>query len=342
MKKNIGPLAALALMAGVFAGGRADAQVIELKFADQLPPTHVASRAGNLVFMKMVEEATKGRVKFVHYPAQQLAKAAGMLDAVRNRVADIAMVGVVYVSDRMPLTGATELPGLFDTVVEGQAAFEKLARNDLMPYFTGANLRPLWTMTTPPYQLLFVRDKPIADISELKGMKLRTAGATSQLVAQSLGAVPVNISPADTYLALERGTVEGSIYTLSVMSAYKLEEVTKSYTTNAQLGTVAFLVFINEDVWKSLPADIQQTMAEIGQKVGVSLAQEIQKAEDATIEKLRSSGKQVYALPDAVKKQFSERLATVQAKWVEQMKERNLPGDRVLASFKKYLSEKPR
>ena len=56
---------------------------------------------------------------------------------------------------------------------------------------------------------------------------------------------------------------------------------------------VAFLVFINEDVWKSLPADIQQTMAEIGQKVGVSLAQEIQKAEDATIEKLRSSGKQV-------------------------------------------------
>jgi TRAP-type C4-dicarboxylate transport system substrate-binding protein len=197
----------------------ANSQEFQLRFADQVPLTHVASAAGNQVFMERVQEALGDRVAFRHYPAEQLGRAASMLDIVQNRTADIAMVGVTYASDRLPLVGAIELPGLFDNVVDGQAAFDALVRNELMESFEGAGLRPLWVMTTPPYQLMMRQAEPIESAEDLAGKQLRVAGATSQLVAASLGASPATIPPADLYQSLERGVVDGALYTLAAMRA---------------------------------------------------------------------------------------------------------------------------
>ncbi len=340
MKKLMTITGASAIAAVTFGlNGAALAQEIQLRFADQLPLTHIASAAGNQPFMEQVEAETDGRVTFRHFPAEQLAKGASMLDTVQNGVSEIAFVGVSYVSDRLPLTGAVELPGLFDNVIDGHAAFEALVRNELADTFEQAGLKPLWTMTTPPYQLMLRQSEPIEGLADLSGQQLRVAGATGQLVAAALGATPATIPTADLYQSLERGIVDGSLYTLSAMRSYTLQEVTQSYTTNAKLGGVAFIAFMNLNTWNSLPADVQEVIERVGLETGVNLAQAIDVTEVETVTFLEEMGKTVYPLSAETVAEFDAALATVQDEWARQMAERNLPGQEMLDAFAAYLAE---
>lgn len=313
---------------------------IVLKYADQFPLTHTGSKLSAQPFKELIEERSEGRIEVQLYPAEQLAKAAGLLDAVRNRVTDIAMVGVVYVSDRMPLTSAVELPGLFTDSVAGSAAFTELAQNDLLESeYLRNGVRPLFTMVTPPYQAMFARTTEIGDIGELQGVKLRAAGATGELIASALGAVPVRVPASDLYLALERGTVDGAIYNPPSLFAYKIEEVLSSITTNASLGTVAFAAFVNEDVWQGLPEDARALISEVSTEIGENMAAEFKAQTDGAYQRLDELGIELIELSPELQEQFNERLQTVEAEWIRQMEGRNLPGQQILDTYRSYLSE---
>ncbi|MBU2647472.1 TRAP transporter substrate-binding protein DctP [bacterium] len=317
-----------------------DAETVTLRIADQFPLTHFASKTGTQAFMKAVEKMSHGNIKFKHYPAGQLAKAAGMLDAVKNRVTDIASVGIVYVSDRMPLSGAVMLPGLFNECVAGTRAYDKLTKNELMEAeFLRHGVRPLYVSLAPVYQIQLTSRESITDISQLQGKKLRTAGAIMELTAKALGATPVTVGPSDFYLALQRGTVDGALYMTASWKALSLHEVLNSSTTNAGLGTVAFANLINEEVWKGLPPDVQQVLLKAGQATGEAAAAVFDKYVAGANKQLAEAGKNIYALSPKVLAQMQEKLTLVENTWLDQMRSRNLPGDKILAAFKQYLKE---
>lgn len=328
-------------LAASFASTMLHAQEkIVLKYADQFPLTHAASKLSGQPFKQWLEERSEGRIEVQIYPAEQLAKAAGLLDAVRNRVTDISMVGVVYVSDRMPLTSAVELPGLFSDSVVGSAAFTKLAQNDLLESeYLRNGVRPLFSMVAPPYQLMFAKKTELNDIAELDGTKLRAAGATGELIASALGAVPVRVPASDLYLGLERGTVDGAIYNPPSLFAYKIEEVLSSITTNASLGTVAFVAFINEDVWQGLPEDARALISEVATEIGETMAAEFKKQSDIAYTKLDELGVKLIELSPEVVEQFNDKLQSVEAEWVKQMEARGLPGQATLDTYRAYLDE---
>ncbi|MCB1461624.1 MAG: TRAP transporter substrate-binding protein DctP [Nitratireductor sp.] len=333
-------IAGLALAAALMATASQAADKIVLKYADQFPLTHTGSKLSAQPFKKMIEERSNGAIEVQLYPAEQLAKAAGLLDAVKNRVADIAMVGVVYVTDKMPLTSAVELPGLFTDGVEGSAAFTKLAQNDLLnTEYLRNGVRPLFTMVTPPYQLMFAKKTEVNDISDLAGVKLRAAGATGELIAKALGAVPVRVPASDLYLALDRGTVDGAIYNPPSLFAYKIEEVLSAITTNASLGTVAFAAFVNEDVWKGLPEDARKMISEVSQEIGTNMAAKFAAATGGAYKKLDAAGIKLIELTPEVQAQFTEKLQAVEANWISQMESRGLDGKATLDAYKAYLAE---
>lgn len=332
--------AGLALTASLTATTLHAQDKIVLKYADQFPLTHAGSKLSAQPFKQLIEERSGGRIEVQLYPAEQLAKAAGLLDAVRNRVTDIAMVGVVYVGDRMPLTSAVELPGMFSDSVAGSAAFTKLAQNELLESeYLRNGVRPLFTMVTPPYQVMFSKKTELNDIGELNGLKLRAAGATGELIASALGAVPVRVPASDLYLALERGTVDGAIYNPPSLFAYKIEEVLASITTNASLGTVAFAAFVNEDVWKGLPEDVRTIISEVSVEIGENMAAQFKAQTDGAYKKLEGLGIKLIELSPEMTEQFNEKLQTVEAEWVKQMEGRNLPGQATLDAYRAHLGE---
>ncbi len=338
--KRINLLTVLTALA-LFIATTIAAEPVTLRITDQFPLSHFASKTGSQAFMTRVEKMAPGKVKFKHYPAGQLGKAAGLLDVVKNRVADIASVGIVYVSDRMPLSGAVMLPGLFNSISAGNKAYKKLAENELLEAeFLRHGVRPLWVSIAPIYEIQLVSKDTITSINDLKGKKLRTAGAIMELTAKALGATPVTIGPSDFYLSLQRGTVDGALYTIPGWKAYSLQEVMNSSTTNAGLGTVAFATLINEDVWKGLSPDVQAVLMKAGEATGAAAAAIFDKFVAGANKQMAAAGKNIYALSPEVLAEMSEKLATVESTWLEQMKSRNLPGEKILAAFKRYLNEK--
>jgi TRAP-type C4-dicarboxylate transport system substrate-binding protein len=313
------------------------AMATELKLADQFPATHTISKEGTQAFLDHIKAHPEVDLSVTHYPAEQLGKAASMLDLVRNRVTDIAMVGMSYITERMPLATMMDLPGLYNDSFDGYSPFVELARNDLAGIdFDRNNVKMLWVVVTPPYQLLLKRSDPIDDLSDLAGTKTRVAGATGELAAAALGLVPIQMPAPDLYVSLERGTIDAAIYTLSAMRSYKLEEVTNSFTTNAALGGVAFATFIHKDVWNRLTPEQQKVIEEGAEKAQFASACALLKSELAAQEALKGMGKAVYDLPDAVLAQFQERLAAVDKTWADQMASRNLPGAEMLSKFRSY------
>lgn len=333
------PAAALGLALAVTPSTQAEAETITLRYADQFPLTHAASRLSAQPFRDLIAERSEGRVEIQLFPAEQLARAAGLLDAVRNRVADIAFVGVVYVTDRMPLTSAVELPGLFTDGVVGSAAFTDLVQNDLMEIeYLPNGVRPLFTLVTPPYQLMFAQRRELNDISDLSQLRLRAAGATGEMIAESLGAVAVRVPASDLYLALDRGTVDGAIYNPPSLFAYNIQEVLSSITTNASLGTVAFAALINEDVWQGLPEDVQELITEVSTEVGTAMAEQFQAQIAGANQRLEDLGITLIELSPETQAQFNDSLAPVEDVWVSQIAERGQPGAEILAQFRAYLA----
>jgi TRAP-type transport system periplasmic protein len=316
------------------------AETVTLRLADQFPLTHFASKTGSQAFIKKVDEMSNKTIVIKHFPAQQLAKASGMLDAVKNRIADISVCGVVYVSDRMPLSGAAMLPGLFNEVTTGTRAYTKLANKELLEAeFLRHGVRPLWVSLAPVYQIQMTSKESITSLDDIKGKKLRTAGAIMELTAKSLGATPVTIGPSDFYLSLQRGTVDGAIYTIPGWRAYSLQEVLNSSTVNAGLGSVAFATLINEDVWQGLSPQVQSIIQKAGAATGTEAAAVFDKVVAKSNKQMKEAGKNIYALSPEVLEEMSLKLATVEKTWLDQMKSRNLPGDKILEAFKRYLNE---
>ena len=70
------------------------AQTVTLRVADSFPVGHFIPKGATLPFMDEVTKRSGGRVKFEYFPAQQLGKAADLLNLTQSGVADIGYVGV--------------------------------------------------------------------------------------------------------------------------------------------------------------------------------------------------------------------------------------------------------
>lgn len=102
---------------------------------------------------------------------------------------------------------------------------------------------------------------PVKTLDDLKGKKIRAAGLFGQ-VAQAHGAVPVNLTPSEQYMALQRGTIEGTIYPPYTGITYKLFEVTKYQIWPPIYPVMTINFLVNMDAWKSLPKEYQDILQE--------------------------------------------------------------------------------
>ena len=75
---------------------------VELKFANWLPANHSLAKNGFEPWAKSLEAASKGSIKVVFFPAQQLGKAADHYDMARDGIADVTYVNPGYQGGPVP------------------------------------------------------------------------------------------------------------------------------------------------------------------------------------------------------------------------------------------------
>ena len=334
---------AAALVTGgalLLAAASSWAQTVTLRVADSFPVGHFIPKGATLPFMDEVTKRSGGRVKFEYFPAQQLGKAADLLNLTQSGVADIGYVGVSYVSDKMPLSAVAQLPGSFTTACEGSLAYWKLARGETMTrHEFGANkVRLLFAVVLEPYQF-YLRDREVRSIADVKGLKLRSTGGAMDIFARKIGAVPVRMAAPDVRESLSRGTLDGLIFPNESVMSYDLQKLVRYGTKGGNFGSFVGTYVIGESGWKKIPKDIQDHMLEVGDKVTRSLCRDIDSSVDAAQTKLAEAGVRYHTLTAAQRKPFEEMSDEVAVDWAQGLDKRGKPGSEVLKEFKAALQE---
>lgn len=318
-------------------------ETIELKVADTFPTTHVISAEGITFWMDQVEELTDGKVTFDYYPAEQLGKAGSMLDVVKNNVADITSSVPAYVGDRLILAAVPELPGTFETTYQGSQAYHQLITNneEFSKLYAENNAVPLWAGLLGPYQIS-TKDKKVETVEDFKGLKVRASGNTQELIYESLGASPIAMPAPDTYVALQRGTIDATSYMVPNWEAYSLQEEINYSTTNGAFGTTAFSYLINDSVWESLPEDVKEAMKEAGQKTMEHFGKYMDENFDNSVEKFKEQGIDMYEMSDeALEEIYSIIQDPTFEDWIKKASEKGYDAQAVLDEYLQLVEESP-
>ena len=311
---------------------------VELRFADSFPVQHFLSREGMVHFMNRSTELSNGRIKWTHFPAEQIAKADGILQAIRTNRVDAGYIGPGYVSDRMPLAGVAQLPGLASSATEATKAFWKVVMEGTVREEYKANgLVPLLVGVLPPYQLI-LKDGPARNLEEIKGLRLRSAGGSMNLTATAIGATYVAMPAPELYMSMERGVLDGTFLAFSSVKPYNVHEIAKAMSTNGSFGTFAITAAINERTFNKLDPDLQKALLQAGEETSKHLYEFMEAEQDGLIKEFKEKGIELYVFDDAALKDISERLSTVADEWVARMEERKVNGratlDEYLAALK--------
>lgn len=349
MKTNqqtkVKPKAQARLTCSIFTGAiamlmalPASAQEITLRVADSFAEHHYVSKQLIVPWMERVEELTDGKVSFQYFPGEALAKSNDLLDAAKNRVADISYVAPLYISDRLPLSSIVALPGVSGNATQKSAAYQKLVDDYLAEVeFGREGVVPLIAVTVAGYE--FNMDGPPIETADgLRGKKMRSSGGLQEQTVEALGGVAVQIPGPEVYTALQRGTVDGTITPLASVQPYGFDEVLKSISINADLGTFPITYVINQAVWEGLPDDIKDSMHTASAEINVSFGEYVDTTTETVKTELSAKGLNLYELSDEVLADFREKTALIAQQWAGRLEDRGYPANQILEAWSESLN----
>lgn len=315
---------------------------ITLRIADSFPAGHVFHQVLTIPFMEEVEKASEGQIKFQHFPAEQIGKAKDMLTLTQSGVVDIGSVMPDYVSDKMPLSAAFELPGIFPDYCQGVRAFWKITHNGgylEKAEFVPNKMVPIITFMLPTYQVIVGSREKLVSISDFAGLKVRSAGGAMDFVLYNLKMVPVRMTPPEVYESMSRGTIDGAVLPYNSAKSYKLIPLLKSGTVGENFGTVASTYSISEDNWKKLPENFRSILMKVGYEVSMAACAKFLATENSALDEAKKNGINQIKFSAADNKVLVAAFEKASQEWAAGLDKRNKHGSETLIAVKKAIAE---
>jgi TRAP-type C4-dicarboxylate transport system substrate-binding protein len=338
-------VAAFAVASLAFVSSSTMAQeVIKLRIASGHPTanTYVALMQNFFVpeVTKRVAAKTKYKVEFIEGYGGSMVKVADTLEAVQSGIIDIGGYCFCFEPSTLPLhsfqvmlpfgtmdpvTSLKVARAVYDKVPYMSQVFEKKFKQKLIALIAdnGYNLGTNFEWNS---------------IADIKGQKIAGAGLNLKWL-EFAGATPVQSSLVDAYTSMQTGVYNGWIMFPSGWVNFKLYEVGKYYT-EIGFGAITWHgLTINTARWNKLPKEVQAIIQEVAKeyeaKTGTVNAADYPKQ----IAILKEHGVNVRTLPDKVKQDWAQSLATWPAQKAKELDAKGLPGSLVLETALKAAQD---
>lgn len=252
-------------------------------------------------FKTLVEKQSNGRVSVVRYRAGQLYGPKAQIEAIAKGGLSMAVLHMAYVGARSPALEFISSMGaqgcwadydhywrfidLPDTRRVAETEFEVKMNAKLLgilSYGTG---------------IIGNRKKPIHTVEDYKGIKIRAAGTSGATFLWALGMVPTELSAKEVYMALQRGTIDGSVSGPDRFLKSKWYEVATYLTQDYSLPYISMWLVINSDFWNKLDKDNQQIISESAIEVEKWTRTYAKAETEKSYKELRSLVKDLYFMP---------------------------------------------
>jgi TRAP-type mannitol/chloroaromatic compound transport system substrate-binding protein len=279
---------------------------------------------GAKAFAEKMAEISGGRFKVEVFPGGALGNALKVPETVKNGIAECGHTWMGYDWGKDPTTVLFGgYAGSFDTermlhwlYQAGGVEMQRKFREET----AGIISFPLGARTAEAF--LHSR-KAVRSLADLKGLKLRTAGAWLEM-AKDLGAAPVTTPGADVYPMLERGAIDatewGTMYENISMGFHKIAKFI--IYPGVHQPTAPFELTINKEAWAKLtPAD-QKLVETAARLVTLDFWMKVGHEDAKALDFFKKAGNTLIELDPEV--QYAAR--DIGLKWAEKTaKEGNLP-----------------
>lgn len=295
----------IALFVALACAGPVAAQENELKFATFVSREHRIDKALIVPIEEAFANLPAGHSKLVVYAANSLvAGPVAQYPKVVEGVSDFTFALPGYTSKLFPHELMFELPGIYTDPV---SATEDIWDNIefIERDFKDVKIIALWGFDPT---VLITRDKPVTNISDIRGMKVRITSPAHARIIKAWGATPVTISTPKTYAALESGEVDAVFISGSALQGFRLHEPANFVTVNLPASVGTMYIVMNRDKYESLPQverDVIDSLS--GREVSLKAAKIYEAAWPAAIKVARDNGVQIVELTPFQIKAFEER-----------------------------------
>ena len=238
----------LGLAAIVPAQAQAPTQdkTVILKMSSWVPPAHPLNPS-LIAWAADIEKQTNGTVKATLFPSEQLGKAFDHYDMARDGIADLAYINPGYQPGRFPIIAAGDLPFLIADAKGGSAALDEWYRKYAPQEMQDVHVCFAFALDPGTFHS---RHK-IVTPDDIKGDKVRPAGATIGAFITLLGGTNVQASAPEAREVLERGVANTITFPWGSIVLFGIDKVVK-YHMDVPLYSNAFIWAMNKAKYESL------------------------------------------------------------------------------------------
>jgi TRAP-type C4-dicarboxylate transport system substrate-binding protein len=276
----------------------------------------------------MVEKATNGKVKLTLFPSGSLAAPRQEFDATVNGIVDIGYMPLPYYPGRFPLTESLMHPGS-NLVTPKMASDVAMKMYQKYPQMQKEfrQVKFLFMYGFAPISIASLK-KPVRNIEDVKGMRLRVAQKGISDLLKLSGASPMFIKPHDIFLNLQKGVIDGSVMGWSGHRAFGTNKLAKYFTVVPAFPGPFFLWIMNKRKWNSLPADVQEGIMSVSGVVGSRhFAKSADKETELSTKDLRDNPeKEIIMISKEQVRKWTEASRPVQEKMISKLESKGLPG----------------
>ena len=301
-------LATLAVVAGAScpALGQSSPIVMKLSTATLNDTQHEWMKR----FAAAVEKDSSGRIKGEVYPGSQLGSIPRQIEGTQFGSIQ-GWIGppefLVGVDERYEALSA---PGLFDNRDQEVRVLNDPVVRDMM-LGLGANKGlagvGLWPLGPSSIDMR----KPVRHLAEFRGTRIRVLASPFQLeMIKRLDASPVAMTLGDVLPALQQGTIDGSLTTITQYTTLHYVDAAK-YVTQIGQPYVNTIAVLSKKWVEGLPTDLQKIIRDDARATSTDIIPYVSQFWDSQLKVWTESGGELINLPADEQAEMMKKIASV-------------------------------
>ena len=238
-------------------GTMAAAADYTLTVSSWAPPTHGINATLWPKLIKMMEDATGGKVTAqIKY---RLGPPPAQMDLVQDGAADLSWIFHGYQAGRFTATKLIELPGYEGDAEAASVAYWRVHEAHLAAADEHKGVKLIGLMTHGPAHLHSARK--VTSLDQVAGMKLRVPGGVGGDAGAALGATGIKVPAPKVYETLASNAADGVVMPFEARKGFKLTEVAQNvYEMPGGLYRGSFALIMNQETFDGLPEDVRNAL----------------------------------------------------------------------------------
>ena len=326
--------AALIVSAGLSTQTVAQTKILVHIFA---PPQYPNNSHGWVYLKKNIERDTQGRVTF-QFTNGKVGPPPRNWNLVTRGTVDAAYLHTGFERKRLWLPEIGRLTGLTPTATAMSVASWRTYKKffEKANEFKGVKLLSLYSFSG---ENVWSRSKPVNNIDDLKGMKLRTGAGLAANILKALEVAPVPSLAAEIFPLVSKGVVDGMTGPAALVKVLKVDQFIKHGTIfPGSLFNLVWTPILSKKKWDGISKSDQKIIEKyLGEGLGRSVAGEWDRRNTAAKIAMAKAGVKItQANPDLVAA-VNKKVARFTDEWFERAKNRGVDGPAALAFYKEQL-----